>query len=75
MKFVILIISLASINLSDGVRRKTFRDLMTTVREPPLPRQQSNRAVVLEYIDQRVDNFNPQNTGTYKMVKLCPIET
>lgn len=38
-------------------------------REPPIYPQRSTRAVELEYIDQLVDNFNPQNSDTYRMVK------
>lgn len=37
-------------------------------REPQIYPQRSTRAVELEYIDQHVDNFNPQNTDTYRMV-------
>lgn len=41
-------------------------------REPLIYPQRSIRAVELEYIEQRVDNFNPQNTNTYRMVNNFP---
>lgn len=39
-------------------------------REPPVPKSKSRSLfnVKQEWIDQRVDNFNPQNGETYKMV-------
>lgn len=38
-------------------------------REPPIVGiDRSTRAVTLHTIEQRVDNFDPQNNATYKMV-------
>lgn len=37
-------------------------------REPPIPEQQSIADVELEYVEQRVDNFDPTNNATWQMV-------
>lgn len=37
-------------------------------REPPIPEAKSIKAVELEYIEQRVDNFDPTNDATWQMV-------
>lgn len=38
-------------------------------REPLVPKSKSlGRAMSLETIEQHVDNFDPQNNATYKMV-------
>lgn len=37
-------------------------------RGPPIPEAKTPRMPVLEYIEQRVDNFDPNNDATYQMV-------
>lgn len=57
----ILIASAAKIPISH------FKTLI--YREPPLrSRTISPQAPVLEFIEQNVDNFNPNNDATYRMV-------
>lgn len=38
-------------------------------REPPIPDAKSPRVPVLEYVEQDVDNFDPNNDATYRMVR------
>lgn len=57
----ILVASAAKIPISH------FKTLL--YREPPLLSETiSPQAPVLEYIEQNVDNFNPTNDATYRMV-------
>lgn len=37
-------------------------------REPYIPEQQSIADVELEYVEQRLDNFDPTNDATWQMV-------
>lgn len=43
-----------------------FKTLLN--REPPIPEAKSPRIPQLEYIEQKVDNFDPNNDATYQMV-------
>lgn len=36
--------------------------------EPPVPEQKSNRSPELEFVTQRLDNFDPTNNETWQMV-------
>lgn len=60
---VILTASAANVPISQ------FKTLL--YREPPILSDAiSPQAPVLEYIDQNVDNFNPNNEATYRMVRI-----
>lgn len=39
-------------------------------REPPVPEPKSIQSPVEEYVEQNVDNFDPNNDATYQMV-MC----
>ncbi len=43
-------------------------------REPPIYGPIRTTAVELEYVEQRVDNFDPTNDATWQMVKLIVVE-
>lgn len=45
-----------------------FEDEISLIREPPPPISNNKVAVETEWIEQRIDNFNPQNSDTYMMV-------
>ncbi len=38
-------------------------------REPPISEAKTPRIPVQEYLEQRVDNFDPNNDATYQMVR------
>lgn len=55
--------------LAANVPISQFKTLL--YREPPILSDAiSPQAPVLEYIDQNVDNFNPNNEATYRMVRI-----
>lgn len=47
-----------------------FEAELSLIREPPPPLSNNEKAVETEWIEQRIDNFNPQNSDTYMMVTI-----
>lgn len=52
--------------LSFATAHKFLRE--SFCREPPIPEQKSNRTAELEFVTQRLDNFDPANSETWQMV-------
>lgn len=65
--FVTLILWQIQFGVSHKFTRESF------VLEPPIPQQKSNRTPELEFVMQRLDNFDPTNTETWQMVRIIGI--
>lgn len=57
----LLVLSVAALKLNTV--RKLFH-------QEPQFKTQATRSLPLKYVDQQVDNFNPQSYGTFEMVSI-----
>lgn len=69
MKVVVLLAAVAVLAITSTDAIFIPRHHIRTLYEaPPLPERNSNRVLDTQWIDQRIDNFDPQNEATYRMV-------
>lgn len=61
---VALVAALASLDSVEALNSISLK--MRLHREPPMQMPRNARNLPYQYLDQRVDNFDPQNYGTYQ---------
>lgn len=63
---VLIFVQALSITCAAKIPVSQFKNRI--YREPPIPEAKTPRIPELEYIEQKVDNFDPTNDATYQMV-------
>lgn len=67
-KFWVVLAILAVVAFTAEAHMGFVRGKMMLNREPVIKTLRSTRNVELDFIEQRVDNFDPSNWETYRMV-------